>query len=592
MICKNCGGEWCESCGVCHSCLTDQAKPKTQKLKGIVALSDWGALNVPPVKAVLSVSEPFPEKPTGPLTWPLFARPCPLIPCHGFVESRKVNNWEEVKQVWEETKAADPNGEVILMPLIKASHNAVLVPSLLTVGEGHDGATSGKNTITFPLAKLEAFPKSVLQAAGIGPEQDPYLELVQGSWPLATQLRAGPKLTSPNPDFVPAKMTVEEVIQPAGEDLLDWAKRIQGLAPGTVVWHPGGSLTDHYSVHCRESGVPILITFKPTVGQVLEPITKLDPDPEAVLKGALAADSVKWTDLPAAARLMLLSLHNSQAMAGVHGAWIGAATVIMLKLGSLALRGEARHYKRIKLGQHVPDRSAIYRRYQHHSIRFHRAGLRRYANLFKFGEWGGSFGGLRWATCAFALKPLFDALMELARTPNPVTVSELVKALNVAVNQAHNGGWWLNKFINQQAFVQAQSGSLVQIIDSFRLIYEQGKLLSTADPSVMERKLDKWTKLPPLDMAPPVIQGAEMSIVPNTGAIAIQLKARAFGKGGGYTKQIQVPFAKFGSKVLERLGKVVLVGGPRLKVECRVEGEEPLLLWEEPEIDVTKGINQ
>ena len=80
-----------------------------------------------------------------------FARPCPLIPRHGFVDSRPVKNKADIKKLFDEIKAQDPDGEMILGPYFdKVDYNAVLVNSgMLSIGPNNDGATAGKSSISF-----------------------------------------------------------------------------------------------------------------------------------------------------------------------------------------------------------------------------------------------------------------------------------------------------------------------------------------------------------------------------------------------------------------------------------------------------------
>lgn len=76
----------------------------------------------------------------------VFARPSPLFPQHGFVDSRIVTTAEELQALSKEVLTADPNGEIILMEWMNPQYSGVYDTSnhTLTVGIGHDGVTSGK----------------------------------------------------------------------------------------------------------------------------------------------------------------------------------------------------------------------------------------------------------------------------------------------------------------------------------------------------------------------------------------------------------------------------------------------------------------
>ena len=56
-----------------------------------------------------------------------FARPCPTVPRHGFVESGPVKSDDELKEVWRQTKEADPEGEMLMLKTIdEAGHHGVV----------------------------------------------------------------------------------------------------------------------------------------------------------------------------------------------------------------------------------------------------------------------------------------------------------------------------------------------------------------------------------------------------------------------------------------------------------------------------------
>ena len=143
-------------------------------------------------------------------TW--LARPCPVTPRHGFVESRIVKTVGDLRAVCEETTLADPRGEILLMPFVE-NHNysAVLTDQGLSIGTGHDGATAGKDAQLVPcnsniaqwidtiLGKAMVFSPgsctniSITRSRYIGytqsPARQPYLELVGDT---IVQARYGP----------------------------------------------------------------------------------------------------------------------------------------------------------------------------------------------------------------------------------------------------------------------------------------------------------------------------------------------------------------------------------------------------------------
>lgn len=114
--------------------LSPSALPlQTQKAKGIHALKTWGLTRVSydTVKqARIYPHEPRPE-------FPFFGRPCPLVPRHGFVESRLIESEAQWTAMLAEIEATgEPHTEVVCMPFITPLFSGVLTPGLLSFGPG------------------------------------------------------------------------------------------------------------------------------------------------------------------------------------------------------------------------------------------------------------------------------------------------------------------------------------------------------------------------------------------------------------------------------------------------------------------------
>jgi hypothetical protein len=519
--------------------------PTTQKAKGLVALAVHGnefyPVNVLPIKGLIKVAEALPSWVTN---LPAFARPCPPTPEHGFVESRVVSNVEELEALRLETLAAIPESEIMLtQKFANVYNNGLWTPTLFSVGIGHDGATAGKGAVSFPLVGKNPLQSALLEAASIPPEKAPYIETIAtGIQPLygpnvstyLTQLRSGPILASGvDPDFVPEEMTVMEVIQTNGEDLLEWAKVVRKLKgkPGTVVYHPGGSLTDHYSVHCRENGVPIVLSFEPVIGLVLEPKPMPPLDPQALIAGLATGDRLDMGTEALREQwiiISLLALHNSAALRGTHSFWIGVGTAALIKLGCAAMHGEARHAHSVWKG--LTKKPDIYAHYGKYSLSFHRARLSRLTQLLHFGfgdpdtapvKSGCGFGGRRWALCGAALAPVFTSIKRLIDDPTEENASKLLLDYNVAVNQAHNGGWWLNKFVQAQAYDQIPKGHVGWIAKAAQAILTAGKLRASVDSGKFIKAVKMWPQ--ETTISPLKFRKADLEIAP--GAIYLKLKA-------------------------------------------------------------------
>jgi len=80
-----------------------------------------------------------------PPAFPIFVRPCPIVPRHGFVDSRVCINLEQLLTVFEETEKVEPDAEIILVKPVNAIYNAIIANNVITLVSGNDGATSGKN---------------------------------------------------------------------------------------------------------------------------------------------------------------------------------------------------------------------------------------------------------------------------------------------------------------------------------------------------------------------------------------------------------------------------------------------------------------
>jgi hypothetical protein len=536
--------------------------PTTQKLKGLKALqelsyaihdSPWEhACWVKPlrIKAAFRVDQGYASEVLSQL--PAFCRPCPPNPEHGFVESRVINTEDELKALQAETLAVCPEAEIMLTPVFKqVKSNSIWTPTMLSIGPGHDGATAGKGSVSFPLTGASLFSKALLQKAGVDPDKDPYVEAIHAGDDgniYVTQLRSGPKLqVGASIDFIPAEVVVDEIIQTSGEDLLEWAKVIRGLKdkPGTVVYHPSGSMTDHYSVHCRENGVPILISHKPAIGEVLEPLPMPPLDPQELIRGLAVGDAINTAPLAGGfVCLSLMALHNSAVLRGPYSFWLGVGVAATIKLGSAAMSGEARHAHQAWHGfSSKPD---IYGHYGAKSLSFHRARLSRLTQLlhYGFGEKGelagtdGSttgcgMGGRKWALCGASLAPLFTSIKKLVDSPTSEAASQLVLDLNVAINQAHNGGWWLNKFITVEAYDEIPKGNIGFILMASEAIRQTGAERHKVDIDRFIRAVSKWPA--ETTIAPLKWRKADLAIGP--GSLVLRLKASTVPK----PKEIIIP---------------------------------------------------
>ena len=582
------------------------ATPRTQKAKGVESLLN----QIGHIPAVIALIQEDKDCSISSSHFPLFARPCPSEPKHGYIDSRVVKTIKEVKDLWEQVKADDPLGEILLMKLITATYNLVLTPELLVIGTGHDGATGGKDTLSVPIVRQKnSVQKSATKAAGVDISvNDPYVEIVVAelsnknitSW--FTQLRAGPKVETGRGNYIPSKMIIAEVLRadPAEFKDREWEKKIEEIKdlPGLVVWHPGGALTDHFSIHARSYKIPVVYDSEaPSVGEMLVPcVVERLPDPQAVLRGIAIGGNLPLNqctegnsysgpggNVPSAIAALLTSLHHSLSMTGDAGEYIGVGIGLLMRLGSIALLGESRHLT----GPGPKPKGArhqVYAKTYPRSLHRHRAMLPWLINVFRYGDFGGGggVGGPKWAACGKSLIPLFEGTRQLALNPTDENVQALIRAMNVAVNQAHNGGWWLNKFAPHELFDQVQQGNWLALSQA-GVIYHQAREWSRAHDEKIKQELATFKKWPKTRLRLPRITGANLTA--REGIQALQFTLRTpFLKGS--LKDINI--GADGLTSLIQLSGINLyltdTDDGRLQVEAR-SAQASQVIWQEPSLD-------
>lgn len=483
------------------------AGPKTQKAKGVKTLQDANMLSGAYAKVALSEAEAIAHAKV--IGLPCFCRPCPITPRHGFVDSRVVKTEDDVRQVWTEARAQDPQAELILMPFIQASHNMVWRPGLLSVGPGHDGATAGHDSVSIFLQPEYAGSWHTLATkAGCDLDvSDPFIEAVASGAheTVLTQIRAGVKGAPTASDWIPEAMTVGNVVTIDGkakaepEAMLKWETTAKGLKPGhDIVYNPGGNLGDHWSVHAQLAKVAVVTSFQPVVGQHLDKVgDELIPlEPQAIvfgyLGGLLHPDLMLPLMRKRAVCAALLGSHHGMRMGGDSGVFIGASVAMMLRLAQAALWGESRHAKSIQ----GMSRDQIYKSILNDWLKG-RNGLRDKIALFWTHTWGSGFGGAKWAACAKATVDLDTAMLDLIRVGTRKQAEKVLAVLTNVVNLAHNNGWWLNKFCTSDWFDLAADLDPRVAIMAGPAWYDA----ATADPAARMDLLAKIEAMKPIDLS-------------------------------------------------------------------------------------------
>lgn len=443
------------------------SEPITQKAMGFVALAkrwdrDWAEASS---GFVVMQDEAEAEEAFRLVKPPVFARPCPTFPRHGFVESREVSNPEELAALFREARAADPQAEVIVMQKKNARVNAIITPQGITLGRGHDGATSGKGAIFLPIPPGKKVLPQPAWSELLREGEVEYVEAVHDGvrWSVV-QYRSGPPIPT-NPDYIPEKMVVKEVYHLNSDmDLLEWEEVVKNLPRGTAVYHPGGSLASHYGVHCVASGVPYITSHEPKVGETLIPKSGWDKDDLADLARYMGAWWQLYEDgenaMPLALGLvhsiaLLLNARPSEATKKLL-AW-GVVNLARYALG--ASLGELRYSPRrgrltLQLGITLngADRDDIYYAALGYNLSDTLIALHIAKKDFAQGGWSPNFGGRKWASSTGAALGYAKAIARFMARPTKRGLNALVKAANRLLHVAHNNGWYLDKWTNPTPF--------------------------------------------------------------------------------------------------------------------------------------------
>lgn len=457
--------------------------PKTQKAIGLGKLYDYYPTKV--IKfATLSIN-PDNESIINPSpvldSWELkadFARPCPIVPCPGFVDSRKVKSWDEVVKVYEESLAADPKAELILTSFIDAAYSGVGTLGELTIGKGHDGVTAakGKQVVIpwIPPGFLQ--DKALLEKAGI--TNSPHLEFVfnpTSNSVTFTQLRDGPHVKGHCPDYIPREETITKVIVNERGDLLGWAALMKsaGEAPeGVVVWSPEDTLASHYALQAISHGIAFITTKEPVVGQkLIPPVPVSEPNHEQLRQGwevGAAHLGFTYDQVKKEIAVALALFHLKSALQGTSDWYYGWSIGKLWRLSMVACLGESRYILgylpksymlkfpssklantlRSHLSTGKPSRENCYE--QCFSIPTKRLAYQgaKITRRFCQNWWGGGaskIGGQAWGKATAINTGIWNAVV----TDN---WSEASRMTNIMVNLAHNCGWLLNKFADQSVF--------------------------------------------------------------------------------------------------------------------------------------------
>lgn len=424
----------------------------------------------------------------------LFIRFCPKKPRHGFIDSYKYKfstTSALVKEIIKSIRtlnSVDAEGELLVMKYIQAVDSAVITPGRIVVGNGHDGATVGKGVLSLSVPN-KIFPVVDPEKFGIAKGEDPYFEVVipkEDDRLIAVQVRSGPKISAfSGSEWIPSDVTVQDIVKAEGS-LIDWQNRMEraGKSSGVVVFHPGGSISSHYSAHALLNKVPVFLAQPPVIGKRYSKTTNASgfdqssiPD---LVKGVMHGLSLPVSPKQEYGR-QVGALECEAAVVATHTApnWgtsqeaqaLGAAAALMYRVSAAACIGEHRYKDKSLLKTMGPSRHEIYGKALANvdeCVKRIRASLNSFANE----EWGGAFGGIRWAECNAYTINLEDILFELVtgKQTSLDSIKQMLKIMHGIVYISHNNGKFLTKYVNGQFLDDVSTGGTPRIVSAVRVL--------------------------------------------------------------------------------------------------------------------------
>ena len=355
----------------------------TQKVKGIKALKymgDFGNLTPPLIYQTLPTS-----KSISTIDWldGVFVRPCPSTPKHGWIDSRKVYSQEDAYKMAMKVWNKDRYGQIMFMPAYTGKWSAVITETSISIGAGHDGATSNES-MSLPVPT--EFRHDIREKADISIEEGCYLEVVENKLhsprAVMVQLRAGPK-TAAGDVYIPEGFTyqsfsVQTLFPEDIIDLINWDHAVSNSSHNVYIM-PGRSLSSHYAVHAILNGKLVIAGETATevfsdyhrmsteqINDNIELIIaatendEVEPHDMAVIK----ASYNEWLHEKLPKEWLTFSaingvafLHSLPFMDGKHDRILGAALAWTVQAMAASCVGEGRHWSK---NIHTIDRSSVH----------------------------------------------------------------------------------------------------------------------------------------------------------------------------------------------------------------------------------------
>lgn len=420
-----------------------------------------------------------------------FTRPCPMNPEHGFVDSRLINNKEEALEIIEEIRATNEIPEMIVMPKIDCEYSGVICPDRIAFGYKNDGATQGLNSIgialSIPPEGIEKIRNNFWSS-----KDWPFAEVLYNGndKPILVQLRSGPSMT-----VEAKKVKIVEVYNvDSSMGLIEWGKEAKKIREKVAelnnnndsdientiaVWHPNGEFLSHFAVHCRtESSFPIVpyitSTEKPIINSIIEMGVKGKVKYSAIKEGLILGLEAPITAASHSSKEAKEDLHSF--LGGLHISsiadlgdeftakyigyiWgIGVRLISALPFGEAIYREKSRDRTTEIIGEdnkliHTRDYSKIWKL----GVETILIGLIECDSSFldKGLNWGSTYGGQKWSNCTASLLSVYEGMRRFINLPSNESHNNMIEKINIMVNEAHNGGWWLDKISTKKVFDDA-----------------------------------------------------------------------------------------------------------------------------------------
>lgn len=431
--------------------------------------------------------------------YPVFARPCPTVPRHGFVDSIVCKNAEELNMLSGETYDVESDAEILITKPVDALYNAIITDGVVTFAGGNDGATSGKGVKYFYLLSDNSIADSIsLDPSLLLDGELPFYEFVfdKENNTYLVQVRSAPGVPK-SKNYIPAPVTVGNIIKAEG-DLLKWESLLKKVDPTTtIIDHTDGSLASHYAIHAIVNKIPIFTVDLPNIGDYIEPTVLsseiTDQQKDAFYKAFCAgfdySTNVKFGSssgyVPESkysedvVKLALSCLHNYGA-AAISGDYevLGMCLGLFTRTGFAVSAGEARFAAKkslnsnddplgIKAKKFVGSLSGgrwdVYRKiYKMKASELLEISDAIYYTFTKY-NWGGGYGGPAWSRCTKSTIDLYNACIEKK-------IDKVVELFNAVIHEEHNNGKYLNKIISPSDFDYAASDPSVYALKNIYTI--------------------------------------------------------------------------------------------------------------------------